>query len=135
MISAAMTGAVGAIQAWWLTYIDPPSMFDMGIAVKAFVILLLGGAGTVLGPVIGAFAVELLANFTWSELLNWHLGSDGADHHRRDHAVSRRLHRRAAPARLDRAPLAAGATARGRVAMIAVQLAIQARTPARRDRR
>lgn len=77
MISATMTGAVGAIQAWWLTYIDPPSMFDMGLAVKAFVVLLLGGAGTVFGPVAGAFVVELLANFTWSKLLNWHLGAMG----------------------------------------------------------
>ena len=52
-------------------------MFDLALAVKAFVILLLGGAGTVLGPVVGAFAVELLANLTWSKLLNWHLGSMG----------------------------------------------------------
>ncbi len=77
MISAAMTGAAGAIQAWWLTYIDPPSMFNMGMAVKAFVILLLGGAGTVFGPLFGAFAVELLANLTWSRLLDWHLGAMG----------------------------------------------------------
>lgn len=76
-LSAAMTGAAGAIQAWWLTYIDPPSMFDMALAVKAFAILLLGGAGTVLGPVLGAFVVELLANLTWSRLLNWHLGATG----------------------------------------------------------
>ena len=77
MLSATMTGAVGAIQAWWITYIDPASMFDMGLAVKAFACLLLGGAGTVLGPVVGAFAVELLANFTWSRLLHWHLGAMG----------------------------------------------------------
>ncbi len=77
MLSASMTGAVGAIQAWWLTYIDPPTMFDMALAVKAFAILLLGGAGTVLGPVAGAFFVELLANLTWSRLLNWHLGAMG----------------------------------------------------------
>lgn len=77
MISAAMTAAVGSIQAWWLTYIDPPSMFDLGLSVKAFVILLLGGAGTVFGPVWGAFVVELLANLTWSKLLNWHLGAMG----------------------------------------------------------
>jgi branched-chain amino acid transport system permease protein len=76
-ISAAMTASVGAIQAWWLTYIDPPSMFDMALSVKAFVILLLGGAGTVFGPVVGAFVVELLANLTWSKLLNWHLGAMG----------------------------------------------------------
>lgn len=77
MISAAMTAAVGAIQAWWLTYIDPPSMFDLGLSVKAFVILLLGGAGTVFGPVVGAFVVELLANLAWSKLLHWHVGVMG----------------------------------------------------------
>ncbi len=77
MLSATMTGAVGAIQAWWITYIDPAAMFDMALAVKAFACLLLGGAGTVLGPVAGAFAIELLANFTWSRLLNWHIGAMG----------------------------------------------------------
>ena len=77
MISAAMTGAAGSINAYWLTYIDPPSAFDMAIAVKAFVIFLLGGAATVLGPVIGAFVVEILATLTWSRLLNWHLGAMG----------------------------------------------------------
>ena len=77
MLSATMTGAVGAIHAWWITYIDPASVFDMGLAIKAFASMLLGGAGTVLGPVVGAFAVKLLANFTWSRLLNWHLGAMG----------------------------------------------------------
>jgi ABC-type branched-subunit amino acid transport system permease subunit len=52
-------------------------MFDLALSVKAFVVLLLGGAGTVFGPVLGAFAVELLANLTWSRLLNWHLGAMG----------------------------------------------------------
>lgn len=77
MISATMTGAVGTINAYWLTYINAPSVFDMAIAVKAFVIFLLGGAASVLGPVAGAFLVELLATFTWSKLLNWHLGAMG----------------------------------------------------------
>jgi branched-chain amino acid transport system permease protein len=77
MLSATMTGAVGAIQAWWVTYIDPAAMFDMALAVKAYAGLLLGGAGTVLGPVAGAFGIELLANLTWSRLLNWHLGAMG----------------------------------------------------------
>jgi branched-chain amino acid transport system permease protein len=77
MISAAMTGAAGAINAYWLTYISAPSVFDMAIAVKAFVIFLLGGAATVFGPLAGAAVVELLATFTWSNLLNWHLGAMG----------------------------------------------------------
>jgi branched-chain amino acid transport system permease protein len=77
MISATMTGAVGSVNAYWLTYIDPPSVFDMAISVKSFVIFLLGGAGTVLGPVAGAFVIELLHTFTWSKLLNWHTGAMG----------------------------------------------------------
>ncbi len=77
MLSAVLTGAVGAIQAWWVTYIDPAAMFDMALAIKAYAGMLLGGAGTVLGPVLGASALELLANFTWSRLLNWHLGAMG----------------------------------------------------------
>ncbi len=78
MISATMTGLVGSINAYRMTYIDPPSVFDMAISVKSFVIFLLGGAATVLGPVAGAFFVELLATYTWSKLLNWHLGALGA---------------------------------------------------------
>jgi len=77
MLSAAITGLVGSINAYWMTYIDPPAVFDMAIAVKSFVIYLLGGAGTVLGPVGGAVFVELLATYTWSKLLNWHLGAMG----------------------------------------------------------
>lgn len=77
MLSAAMTGAVGGINAYWLTYIDPPGVFDMAIAVKSFVIFLLGGPATVLGPLLGAAVVELLATFTWSKLLNWHAGAMG----------------------------------------------------------
>ncbi len=78
MISATMTGLVGAINAYQMTYIDPPTVFDMAIAVKSFVIFLLGGAGTVMGPVAGAFFVELLQTYTWSKLLNWHIGAMGA---------------------------------------------------------
>lgn len=77
MISATMTGLVGSINAYWMTYIDPPTVFDMGISVKSFVIFLLGGAGTVLGPVAGAFFIEMLATYTWSKLLNWHLAALG----------------------------------------------------------
>ena len=77
MISATMTGLVGSINAYWMTYIDPPTVFDMAISVKSFVIFLLGGAGTVLGPVAGAFFIEMLATYTWSKLLNWHLGALG----------------------------------------------------------
>lgn len=76
-ISAFLTGLVGSINAYWTTYIDPPGVFDMAIAVKSFVIFLLGGPATVFGPVIAALFLELLTTLTWSKLLNWHIGALG----------------------------------------------------------
>ena len=74
MISAGLTGIVGGVYAYWFSYVEPPAVFDMTIAVECFVIFLLGGAGTVMGPVLGAFVVELLATLTWTHFLNYHLG-------------------------------------------------------------
>lgn len=77
MMSAALTGAIGGIHAYWLSYIEPASVFDMAISVKSFVIFLLGGAGTVFGPLIAAVFVELIGMLTWSYLLDFHLGVMG----------------------------------------------------------
>lgn len=76
-ISAMFTGAVGGVHAYWLSYIEPSTAFDMSISVKSFVIFLLGGAGTVFGPVIAAAFVELFSTLTWSYLLSYHLGLMG----------------------------------------------------------
>lgn len=74
LVSAIIAGLAGGLYALWIGYIDTPSVFDMTIAVKGFVMFLIGGAGTVLGPVIGAILVELASNLTWSHLLKYHLG-------------------------------------------------------------
>lgn len=75
--SAALTGLAGGIYAYWFSYIDPASVFDMLIGTKAFMIFLIGGAGTVLGAVFAAFAIELASTFVWVHLLNFHLGALG----------------------------------------------------------
>ena len=77
-ISAALTGLVGGINAYWLSYIEPSAVFDMTIAVKSFVMYLIGGPGTVLGPIFGAFFIELVGTIAWSNLLNYHVGIMGA---------------------------------------------------------
>jgi branched-chain amino acid transport system permease protein len=74
MISALLTGTAGGIYAYWMSYIEPSAVFDMTIAIKAFVMFLLGGAGTLLGPIIGAFFIEGITPFVWSHLLDYHLG-------------------------------------------------------------
>ena len=42
------------------------------ISVKMWLIMLLGGAGTVFGPIAGAFILEMLQTFIWSRLLRGH---------------------------------------------------------------
>jgi branched-chain amino acid transport system permease protein len=74
VLSALFTGLAGSAYAWWFTYIDAPTVFDVMWVVKMFVILLIGGAGTVFGPVIGAFILETISELVWSRFLNLHLG-------------------------------------------------------------
>jgi branched-chain amino acid transport system permease protein len=71
-LSAVFTGIAGGIYAHWLGYIEPGGVFDMTIAVKCFVMMLIGGMATVFGPLYGAVLIELLALVAWSYLLNYH---------------------------------------------------------------
>ena len=77
MVSSVFTGIAGSVYAYWMSYIEPAAVFDMTIAIKSFIMFLLGGAGTVLGPVIGAFFLEAVSNLTWSHLLTYHTGTLG----------------------------------------------------------
>jgi branched-chain amino acid transport system permease protein len=60
-ISAAMTGFAGGVWAYWITFIEPSSAFDPGVGVKAYIMLIIGGMGSVLGPVIGASTMEIVS--------------------------------------------------------------------------
>jgi branched-chain amino acid transport system permease protein len=72
-ISAMLTALAGGIWAYWIGYIDPGGAFDMAISVKLFVMVLLGGMGTLIGPIIGAFFIEIAATVIWSNFLDYHL--------------------------------------------------------------
>ena len=54
MISAFFLGIIGGIETYWLTYITPHMVFDVLITIQMVVMSLLGGIGTVFGPVVGA---------------------------------------------------------------------------------
>ena len=70
-LSALFCGTVGAIYASWVGYIDPTDSFSILLTVKVPVMVLLGGAGTVLGPVVGAGLFVLLEEFFWANFLAW----------------------------------------------------------------
>jgi len=72
-ISAFFTSIAGALYAYWMSFIAPDEVFDVMIAVNTIVIMLIGGAGSILGPIIGAFIIELFAEVAWSAFLEYHL--------------------------------------------------------------
>ncbi len=54
MISAFLTAMAGTFYAQYILYIDPESVMLLAISVQIVLISMLGGAGSVMGPVIGA---------------------------------------------------------------------------------
>jgi len=58
--SASLAGMIGAV-AWALklTYVFPPDVFEIHYTVEAIIIVLLGGAGTLLGPIVGGLIYGL----------------------------------------------------------------------------
>ncbi len=74
VLSAIFTGLAGSAYAYWFGFFQPGVVFDMNIAVTMFVMMLLGGAGTIFGPLLGAVVVEAIGHFAWSHMLTYHSG-------------------------------------------------------------
>jgi branched-chain amino acid transport system permease protein len=63
-LSAALMGAAGAFYVQVFQYIDPGIAFGPHTSVEALVAAIVGGLGTLWGPVVGAVALHLLADAT-----------------------------------------------------------------------
>lgn len=63
-ISGALTAAAGVFYIQYLNYIDPVLAFGPGISVEALVGAIVGGIGTVWGPVVGAVLLHTLGETT-----------------------------------------------------------------------
>jgi len=72
-LSAACTATVGGVYAIWAGFIEPGVAFDIVRGTEYFMMMLLGGAGTVFGPILGAFILQLIGNLVWSQFLHGHL--------------------------------------------------------------
>jgi branched-chain amino acid transport system permease protein len=76
-LSAVFVGIAGAIYASWVNYIEPPDVFDVLLAVKPMVMVLLGGLGTIFGPAIGSVILLLFEEFVWRNFLTVHAAALG----------------------------------------------------------
>jgi branched-chain amino acid transport system permease protein len=71
-LSAFFSGIAGGLYAYYISYIHPDIVFDVNISILIVLMALFGGAGTWLGPVVGATGLslvnELLSTFVKAEL-------------------------------------------------------------------
>lgn len=72
-ISAMLTGLMGGMYAYYISFLEPQVVFDISISVRSVIMTLLGGMGTVLGPILGATSLEVVTELIWSYFLNFHL--------------------------------------------------------------
>ena len=63
-VSGALTAAAGVFYVQYLNYIDPVLAFGPAISVEALVGAIVGGIGTVWGPVVGAVLLHSLGETT-----------------------------------------------------------------------
>jgi branched-chain amino acid transport system permease protein len=73
-LSACFVGAAGGIYAAWVHYIDPSDVFDILYSVKPIVMALMGGLGSPLGVVCGAFLYLGLEEVVWRNYIQIHSG-------------------------------------------------------------
>jgi branched-chain amino acid transport system permease protein len=64
VLSAAFMGAAGAVYLQMFQYIDPAIAFGPTTSVEALLGAIVGGMGTLWGPVLGALALHVLSDVT-----------------------------------------------------------------------
>ncbi len=71
-LSAVFCGAIGAAYASWVAYISPSDSFSILLTLKVPVMVLLGGPGTVFGPIVGSAAFVIMEETIWAKYLDYH---------------------------------------------------------------
>jgi branched-chain amino acid transport system permease protein len=72
MLSAFLTAMAGTFYVQYIYFIDPQTAFNFNISIEAALVSIVGGVGTLFGPLIGTILLE-----TTSALLQSWLGSIG----------------------------------------------------------
>jgi len=71
-LSGFITGLVGASYAFQQVTIFPQRLFDVDITVLMIIMVIIGGSGTVLGPLLGAVALQFLSEFLRQNFTDLH---------------------------------------------------------------
>jgi branched-chain amino acid transport system permease protein len=72
-ISAACTALVGAFAAFYVGFIEPNQVFGIDVSIQLVLTAIIGGIGTVLGPVLGAVVLVLISEGLRASIAQAHL--------------------------------------------------------------
>jgi branched-chain amino acid transport system permease protein len=72
IISGTIVAAAGAVYAAMVGFIEPKELFSVTLSIEVPVMVMLGGAGTILGPLIGATLYVVLKELVWVNFINFH---------------------------------------------------------------
>jgi branched-chain amino acid transport system permease protein len=67
-LAGIISALAGGIHAYWITFIDPGSAFDLSLNVRMIIMAVFGGAGSVLGPIVGAVVLSAISEVLSSEV-------------------------------------------------------------------
>jgi len=71
-LSAVFAAVAGGITAYENIHVTPGDFFKIEYTLQMIIACVIGGTGTVFGPLIGAAAYQLLSTFVWSHFLELH---------------------------------------------------------------
>lgn len=69
VISAMLTSLAGSFYAIYVGFVDPPTVLALDISVQIVLICIIGGIGTIFGPVIGSLVLVPLSEALRSNLI------------------------------------------------------------------
>jgi ABC-type branched-subunit amino acid transport system permease subunit len=78
VISSIPAGLIGGVYVWNVTYISPHAVFGLEIALSPIVMAMLGGTGTLVGPLLGAVFLTSLQELLWTKIPYLHLTMYGS---------------------------------------------------------
>jgi branched-chain amino acid transport system permease protein len=77
MISAFFAGLIGGVYVFNIGFISPRMVLALDLALAPIVMAMLGGSGTLLGPLIGATLLVIAQEIIWTKTEYFHLAMYG----------------------------------------------------------
>jgi len=71
-LSAIFAALAGGITAYQNVHVTPADFFRIDYTLEMIIATIIGGPGTVLGPVVGAALYQFLSTFVWSRFIELH---------------------------------------------------------------